>query len=252
MQVTDGRSLAAQARRTQIVDAAIEVIAASGYGQCSFGRIATQAGLSSTRLISYHFRDKSELIQAVVDTVLGEATRYVQPRIAATTDRPAALAAYIGSNLEFLHDHPTRIRALVEIFAAARSDERVTTSDTPRAVAIEFFRAGQQEGVFRRFDPEVMATSLRAVIDAVAVLPDADHAAYARELADMFDRATRNDPVPVGSRDGARQPVGGRDGARQEVDGRDGARRPAHLGSGDDETEGQRPAADRGTERTGR
>ncbi|BCJ32133.1 TetR/AcrR family transcriptional regulator [Actinocatenispora sera] len=228
MQVTDGRSLAAQARRAQIVDAAIEVIAAAGFAQCSFGRIAKHAGLSSTRLISYHFEDKSELIQAVVDTVLGEATRYVQPRIAAAADRRAALAAYVTSNLEFVRDHPTRVRALVEIFAGARNDDRLTTSDTPRAVAIEFFRAGQQEGVFRRFDPEVMATVLRAAIDAVAMRPDVDHAAYAVELVELFDRVTRADPAPD-----------------------TGAPRPAHADPGA-EPQHPRRAADRGTERTGR
>ncbi|GIL27459.1 TetR/AcrR family transcriptional regulator [Actinocatenispora comari] len=227
MQVTDGRSLAAQARRAQIVDAAIEVIAAAGFAQCSFGRIAKHAGLSSTRLISYHFEDKNELIQAVVDTVLGEATRYVQPRIAATADRRAALAAYITANLEFLHDHPTRIRALVEIFAGARNDDRLTTSDTPRAVAIDFFRAGQREGVFRRFDPEVMATVLRAAIDAVAMQPDVDHAAYTGELVELFDRVTRADPAPGD------------------------APRLTPAGSGD-EPRHPRRAADRGTERTDR
>jgi AcrR family transcriptional regulator len=227
MQVTDGRSLAAQARRTQIVDAAIEVISAAGFAQCSFGRIAKHAGLSSTRLISYHFEDKNELIQAVVDTVLGEATRYVQPRIADTADRRAALAAYITANLEFLHDHPTRIRALVEIFAGARNDDRLTTSDTPRAVAIEFFRAGQREGVFRRFDPEVMATVLRAAIDAVAMQPDVDHTAYADELVELFDRVTRADPAPGD------------------------APRPLRAGSGD-EPQHPRRAAGRDTERTDR
>ncbi|BCJ33589.1 TetR family transcriptional regulator [Actinocatenispora thailandica] len=227
MQVTERRSPAARARRAQIIDAAIEVIADAGYGQCSFGRIARRAGLSSTRLISYHFEDKTELIQAVVDTVLGEATRYVQPRIAATTDRRAALAAYLTANLEFLRDHPARIRALVEIFAGTRNDDRLSTSDTPRAVAVEFFRAGQEEGVFRRFDPEVMATTLRAAIDAVAVLPDVDHVRYARELFDLFDRATRAEPTAAGTP----PPAGA----------------PGHP-----ETGASRPAADRGTERTGR
>jgi hypothetical protein len=58
------RSLTATARRAQIIAATIETIAELGYGQASFGRIAERAGLSSTRLISYHFADKQELLLA--------------------------------------------------------------------------------------------------------------------------------------------------------------------------------------------
>ena len=82
-------------------------------------------------------------------------------------------------------------RALVEIIGGTRGGEGVSFSDTPSAMGREFFRAGQAEGEFRAFDPQVMAVSLRAAIDAVATMPDVDHAAYARELVELFDRATR-------------------------------------------------------------
>jgi AcrR family transcriptional regulator len=182
------------ARRAQIVAAAIEVIAEKGYGQASFGRIAEQAGLSSTRLISYHFKGKSELVQAVVDTALGDAAVFMRQRMDAATTRRGTLAAYIESNLEFMRDRPAHIRALVEILGATRVGDEVALSDTRLAVAQEFFRAGQAEGEFRAFDPYVMVVSLRAAIDAVATMPDVDHAAYARELVELFDRATRKEP----------------------------------------------------------
>ncbi|MES9603889.1 TetR/AcrR family transcriptional regulator [Actinomadura sp. NPDC048032] len=192
MQVNEGaRSPAAVARRAQIVAAAIEVIAEAGYGQASFGRIAEHAGLSSTRLISYHFKGKSELIQAVVDTALGDAAAFMRPRLDAAATRRDTLAAYIEANLAFMRDRPAHIRALVEIIGGTRGGEGVAFSDTPAAMAREFFRAGQAEGEFRAFDPHVMAVSLRAAIDAVATMPDVDHAAYARELVELFDRATR-------------------------------------------------------------
>ncbi|MDQ6657199.1 MAG: TetR family transcriptional regulator, partial [Actinomycetota bacterium] len=43
------RSVTANARRSQIVAATIEVIAEVGYSQASFARISKRAGLSSTR-----------------------------------------------------------------------------------------------------------------------------------------------------------------------------------------------------------
>src|SRR5699024_12126000 len=65
-----GQSPAAAARRTQIITATIDVIADEGYGRASFSRIAERAGLSSTRLISYHFAGKDELIAATAKDVM--------------------------------------------------------------------------------------------------------------------------------------------------------------------------------------
>jgi hypothetical protein len=54
----------------------------------------------------------------------------------------------------------------------------------------------QAEGEFRAdFDPQVMATAIRAAIDAaprrLAADPGFDVGHYGRELADLFDAATR-------------------------------------------------------------
>ena len=51
MQVTT-RSVTATARRTQIVQAAIETLAEVGFDRASFAEITRRAGLSSQRLIS--------------------------------------------------------------------------------------------------------------------------------------------------------------------------------------------------------
>jgi len=86
----------ATARRSQIVAATIEVIADLGYGQTSFARIAERAGLSSTRLISYHFAGKDELIAAVAADVLASIGRYMAQRVGAATSAAGRLRAYIG------------------------------------------------------------------------------------------------------------------------------------------------------------
>ena len=53
---------------------------------------------------------------------------------------------------------------------------------------------GQAAGEFRSFDPDVMAVTLRAAIDAAASTPDLDPHAYGAELVALFARATRKDP----------------------------------------------------------
>jgi AcrR family transcriptional regulator len=197
MRVND--SVAAGARRAQIVMAAIDTIAELGYGNASFARIAKRAGISSTRLISYHFDDKAELVRAVVGAVLTEAGEYMGRRVHAAGTRADQLAAYIRSNLEFIAEHPTAIRAVIEIEANARAGDgtpliRTESAEDPIGLLAAMFRDGQAAGEFRAFDPVVMAVTLRAAIDAAASTPDLDPYAYADELVALFTLATRKDP----------------------------------------------------------
>src|SRR3569833_2433100 len=155
------------ARRAQIVEAAIGTIAELGYAKASFAQIAKRAGISSTRLISYHFEDRTELFRAVLGTVLAEAAEHMRPHLAAAPDARATLKAYIKTNLAFIHSHPDHIRAVMEIAATARDLGDPSTVDAVGLLA-KLFEDGQAHGEFRAFDPRVMAVSLRAAIDAAA------------------------------------------------------------------------------------
>jgi AcrR family transcriptional regulator len=198
MRVND--TVTAAARRAQIITAATDTIAELGYGNASFARIAKRAGISSTRLISYHFDDKAELVRAVVRAVLAEASDYMGKRLRTATTRPETLAAYIESNLQFIAEHPTAIRAVIEIGANARADDGTPLvraedlDDDPISRLAALFREGQEAGDFRTFDPVVMAVTLRAAIDAAASRADLDPHAYAAELVALFSHATRKDP----------------------------------------------------------
>jgi AcrR family transcriptional regulator len=198
MRVND--TVTASARRAQIITAAIDTIAELGYGNASFARIAKRAGISSTRLISYHFDDKAELVRAVVGAVLAEAAGYMGERLrAAGGSRTELLAAYIESNLAFIAEHPTAIRAVIEISANARAEDgtplvQPADVDDPLERLVTLFREGQQAGEFRVFDPAVMAVTLRAAIDAAAARSALDPHDYAAELVALFTRAVRKDP----------------------------------------------------------
>jgi AcrR family transcriptional regulator len=196
MRVND--TVAAGARRAQIVTAAIDTIAELGYGNASFARIAKRAGISSTRLISYHFDDKAELVRAVVGAVLSEAAEYMGKRLRTGGTPTELLTTYIESNLEFIAEHPTAIRAVIEIAANARTDDGTPLvpadgAEHPVSRLATLFRAGQDAGEFRSFDPVVMAVTLRAAIDAAAARPDLDPHAYAAELVGLFTQGTRKE-----------------------------------------------------------
>ncbi len=171
------------ARRSQIVEAAIDTIAAEGLAGTSFAKIARTAGLSSTGLISYHFAGKRELMDEVVRVVTGELAGFVERRMDEADGPAARLAAFVAANVEFAGKHHTRLRA-------AREVGRPTGADG----LAELLRAGQLRGEFRFFDVDVMAMAVRAVrdgvLDRLAVDPAADVGAYAAELVTLFELAT--------------------------------------------------------------
>lgn len=200
MQATPGRArarptLTEQARRGQIVAAAIATIAERGYPHASFARIAKRAGLSSTGLISYHFRNKQDLDQAIAQEIFDRLTRHMGAAMAGVSNPQAALVAYIEGLIGFMKRDPQALQALMGIvlhggIAWDAGAEREATSGIT-----DILRQGQAAGVFRDFDVPVMATTIQRALDGIplaqAANPDLDLDAYARELVTTFTLATR-------------------------------------------------------------
>jgi AcrR family transcriptional regulator len=197
------RTFTELARRAQIVEAAIEVIAEVGYANASFARIARRAGLSSTGVISYHFEGKDDLLREVALEGLRVAESFVRSRVEGESGPDARLRAYIEANLALVRVHPRHFRALEQVLAAR--DEKggrvVDVGPVRRAqMAVEeSLRRGQAAGAMRSdFDPHVMALTIRAALgEAHSELrsdPDLDLDAYARELVTTFELATRRRP----------------------------------------------------------
>jgi len=188
------RSGSTAARRDQIVAATIAVLAERGFAATSYDAICAAAGLSSKRLISYHFTTKDELLAEVLHRVTVDAAEMMRPAIEAADGPAGKLAAYIRSNVEFVSARPDHVRAVQQIVFGATA---VPGEEADGAVSrlVTLFDDGQRTGDFRRFDSLLMAATLRAAIDAVAgrVIVGADPELCARELIELFDRATRKD-----------------------------------------------------------
>lgn len=178
------------ATRDQILDATVHVIAREGSHGLSFAKVVKQAGLSSTRLVSYHFGTREALLEAAFARVLARAAEFMSPRIAAATSIRGKIAAYISSNLEFLAEDIDGARAAIDLAAALGG------SANPEGLTLleQGFAAGQATGELRAFDAHAMAVALRGAIDAsVLDMVDgkADPRVAADELVELFDRAIR-------------------------------------------------------------
>ncbi|MEV0607916.1 TetR/AcrR family transcriptional regulator [Polymorphospora rubra] len=187
------------ARRQQIVDAAITVLARDGLSQTSLGRIATEAGLSSTGLITYHFADKDEVLLTVVDHLIGRCTGALRTAVDSAAGPADALAAYIEAFVRFQDDNRDGVRALWRLAAGWKAPGREFAFDDEPLVAPvrEVLDDGQRGGAFRDLDSSVVAQSIVCAVEGFHELrtadPDIDTTAFIRELQVLYRRGTEHD-----------------------------------------------------------
>jgi AcrR family transcriptional regulator len=203
-----GGTFTSTARRAQFIAAAIDTIAEVGYGQASLARIAGRVGVSKG-VISYHFAGKEELVQEVIADIAAKGGAFVYARALTLPTAAGRLRAWIESMLEYTAAHRTETVAFHEIITGSQGDAavsaavaRLVTDVTPAVQAL--FADGQASGEFREdFDPQAATTAIMAVLDAVpprmARDPDFDVARYGREVAGLFDAATRRAAPPEGA-----------------------------------------------------
>lgn len=198
-QVSKDRTFIQDARRTQLVACAIEELAESGYAQASLVRIARRAKVSRG-VITYHFRDRDDLIGAVVTEVYAIGAAMLRPRIEAAPTAADAVRTFIVGSAEFYRAYPAHMSALREIIANARSEDG-TLRHVGQAAAEEqelkdvgeLLTLGQRGGEFCDFEPRIMARTIRHALNGLLqdmqTASDFDPVADANEMADIFARA---------------------------------------------------------------
>lgn len=205
MQVTEvPRSPAAILRRRQIIDAAIVTIADRGYEHASFVEIARQAELSSTRLISYHFDNRADLMTEVAAHVVGELRAAVGAEVETAETPLAAIRAYIHANVEYMSAHRKNMAAVTSLlFAGAlhvSPQHRSPGTDALKAI----IDAGRRSGEFGAVDPAVAATIIQRAIEGIPLLlrqdPTCDLSRQGAEMERFFDSALAPPADPQGRR----------------------------------------------------
>ncbi|MFI5775653.1 TetR/AcrR family transcriptional regulator [Nocardia sp. NPDC051570] len=199
---TEGRrrSFIEEARRRQIIAAAVEVISEVGYANASLARIAKRAGISKG-VISYHFDGKDELMAELVIQLYVSGGEFMTPLIGAAVGPHDQLMTYLASNLQFIDANRIYVAVLTDVVLNLRNADgtlRFTSEGGEEPIIrplIDILRAGQDTGVFGDFDPVVMAKVMRDTIDGAAGRairePDWDAGTYADEVCRLFDLATR-------------------------------------------------------------
>jgi AcrR family transcriptional regulator len=190
------------ARRAQIVQGAIEVVAEIGWAKTSIRKIADHVGLAMSAVL-YHFGTKDKLVEAIIEAMYAAAFDIVGPAIERETTAHGKLAAYIRASVTYFDTHRTHLAALTQIATGiptpgGRSIEDLRLSDevAERIAALDpraILAAGQADGEFRDFPVESLAIALRGAVNAVVekILrePEFDAWSYGEDLVRIFGDA---------------------------------------------------------------
>jgi AcrR family transcriptional regulator len=184
------RTFTEEARRRQIIDGTIELVADRGPAAASLSAIAARAGISKAAVL-YHFASKDAVLDATMRHVLTSYATAVGERVDAADGPEGMLVAYLRGTITYMRDHPAQVRVLVEGLVRDRDGARELAPGSPeqagrwQAVA-GILEQGQETGAFRAFDTRTLALMINGALDAVVAewigAPDLDLDTAAAEL----------------------------------------------------------------------
>ncbi|MGZ0148738.1 TetR/AcrR family transcriptional regulator [Kribbella sp. WER1] len=177
-----------EARRAQLVDVTIALVAEQGYAAASLGRIAESAGITKAGIL-YHFPSKQALVEAAHAQVLDALVAEVGAAVDAA-DPADGPAAYIRSMVGYFRARPRHVRMLVE---AMTSVAPLTDSEARWSAVADLVAAARAaRGVTSAMDLRSAALVIGGGIDAIVAEslrdPEYDALAAAELLVGVIER----------------------------------------------------------------
>ncbi len=161
------------ARRKQIIESAIETIATQGYQRATLDLIAENVNVTKG-VITYHFSNKDELIECVLERIVQEQRQHREARVSACAGAWEKLQAYIRADIDFYTQFPQFQTALIELWGSITTrDEKKTFENNayspPRLMLEAILGDGQAQGEFTNFNPTETAAVIIAMLDGLMV-----------------------------------------------------------------------------------
>lgn len=195
------------ARRAQITNLAIDLIAEHGYAGTSLARIAEAAGLSNAAVL-YHFGSKNAVLESAYAKVLGDLAESVWAAMSGAPSARDSIDAYVRSLVAFLLSRPAYLRLMIEVLTTAdlgppgRPPEPGPGTPPRWAPLADAMARAQADGDLRAFDTRTYAIALGGALDAIFAEslsdPGFDLSRAVDDLLDLFHRATAS---PLASSD---------------------------------------------------
>ncbi len=194
-------TLIEEVRRKQIIDTAIEAIARDGFAQTTIAEIARHAGVS-TGVITYHFKNKDELLEQCIRRLFEAPNAYVIEKVDMQHTYTLKLKTFIEANIEFMLKNRSHSTAMVSSFGAFNSEtarHRILARQYTeiRKYPNRILEGGKTKGEFRYFSTETMAQLIFGTLEGlmnqwVLSEKEIDLPLCSENLIDMVTRELKN------------------------------------------------------------
>jgi TetR/AcrR family fatty acid metabolism transcriptional regulator len=180
--------MATDAKRRQILDAAVRVFARQGYDASPVGDVAKEAGVAYG-LVYHYFGSKEAVLEAVFREQWGRLLAAVALAEETGKTAPDQLELVVKIVLRAWRDDPDLVRLLVrEITRSPHIQDELDEIGQAFATLERIIARGQSEGTFRAdLDPQIAAWMLYGGLEEVLTgwvlgqLPDSPEALAAAE-----------------------------------------------------------------------
>ncbi|MBF6327764.1 TetR/AcrR family transcriptional regulator [Nocardia transvalensis] len=156
-------------RRTQILEAAVHVIAQDGVRGLRIEKLAAEAGVS-TALIYYHFKDRAGVLHAALEHINRRAERYTGSAFTTTDDPRAQLERLLL--LELQDDEEIRENSIAwgELRASAvfNDDLRAPLRDTTHSWNSDVEALVRRARSTTDIDPAVTAEHVTSLVEGLS------------------------------------------------------------------------------------
>ncbi|HEX4242960.1 MAG TPA: TetR/AcrR family transcriptional regulator [Steroidobacteraceae bacterium] len=169
--ISKERTFIEQARRTQILDAALELFAGKGYDRTSLSDIAGTLGISKG-VISYHFEGKAELGAEALRHMLRRYGDFVRARLDSKATVREKLLELPAACIDFVGTHPANYSIYLDTLgsfgtAADRQRFMAWADAGMRSLICDLLEQAQEQKEIPRFPVRPLADVLQAAVDGL-------------------------------------------------------------------------------------
>lgn len=194
MRRTKAKDTLRDLRRAQIVSAARALVASGGLDALTFGALEENLGFSRG-VITYHFRDKDEIVDELLESALAEIDAATQAQVDASDTPLRKVRAVLEANVRGFLEHRDAGMILLSFWGRLASDEKAKQANAAlfakyRQRTARVLREGRKLGAFGEVEVEPLAAVIVGMVIGLAAQSYFEPASI--RLDDAIDEAARS------------------------------------------------------------
>ena len=159
-------------RRSQIIAGARSIVASEGIGALTIGALEEILGFSRG-VITYHFRDKDEIVDAVLQSAVHEIDLGTKAKVDASATPAEKVRAVLAANLRGFVDHREAGLILLSFWGRLSSDPKARKANAAlyaryRERTATLLVPAMASGAFAAHDPQALAAVIVGIVLGLA------------------------------------------------------------------------------------